>query len=89
VLVVEEYLELSEWKWQSDGEKCILRSFHNFQSSSSALRVKKSRRMRWTGYVTHTHTHTEDMVIASKILVKICEGNRPVLTGTDYTKLCH
>jgi len=34
-----------------------------------------------------THTHTEDMGIASKILVKICEGNRPVVTGTSYTKL--
>ena len=36
---------------------------------------------------THTHTHTEDMGIASKILVKICEWNRPVVTGTSYTQL--
>ena len=36
---------------------------------------------------THTHTHREDMGIASKILVKICEGNRPVVTGTSYTQL--
>jgi len=36
---------------------------------------------------THTHTHTEDVRIASKILVKICEGKRPVVTGTSYRKL--
>ena len=80
-------MDLSKWKWQSDGEKCILRSFHNFQSSSNAMRVIKSRRMRWTAYATHTHTHTEDVTVASRILVKIREGNRPVVTGTSYTKL--
>ena len=36
---------------------------------------------------THTHTHTEDVRITSKILVKICEGNRPVVTGTSCRKL--
>jgi hypothetical protein len=49
-----EHVDLREWKWQKDGEKYILKSFLNFQSSSNAIRVIKSRRRRWTGYVTHT-----------------------------------
>jgi hypothetical protein len=53
--VVEEYLDLSKWKWQSDGDKCILRSFHNFQSSSNAIRVIKIKKDEMDR-VCHTHT---------------------------------
>jgi hypothetical protein len=49
-------------------------SFHNLYSSSHIMRVIKSRRMIWAGHVAHV----EEMKNVYKILVRKCEGKRPL-----------
>jgi hypothetical protein len=46
---------------------------HNMCSSSSRIRMIKSRRMRWAGHIAHRRTRN-----AGRILVGKSEGKRPL-----------
>jgi hypothetical protein len=46
-----EYVERREMKWGETGENCLMRSFNNLYTSPSIIRMIKSRRIRWAGYI--------------------------------------
>jgi hypothetical protein len=65
-------LDLRGRKWQEAGENCIMRSFITWYASPN-IRVIKSSRMRWVGYVPCMG----EMRNEYKILVGNPEGKRP------------
>jgi hypothetical protein len=56
-----------------DGEDCIVRVFITY-TSRSIIRVIKSRKMRWVGYVARKGETRNEY----KILVRKTEGKRPL-----------